>query len=262
MFDRRKDRKDIAGTAGPPAGTKPAEGGAQIPPMPSEAPPPGTQWSLQGSPEKGWWWIAAAAVGAIGSYLSAQQANKPRTGYTDQTTTQTPYREDLYGSDIEAILNMQRDLINRGPSYVGGANARPRYDFPMPNAAPPRMERSDEAMERARRDLAAFQAGGGQIDRGGGGDRSPSHETEEPQGALPDWVPANMKGGMASGTRGPRTFGGWTADELAEDPSRVRSLGERGGSKYLRYQERQGAGNGSEEMGSSLAYLRRMLGRA
>lgn len=64
-------------------------------------------------------WVAVAigggaVIGAAGSYLSAKESNKPKKGYTDQTTTQTPYKDDLYGPDIEAVLGYQRGLVQQG----------------------------------------------------------------------------------------------------------------------------------------------------
>lgn len=250
----RKDIPGSAGTSGPPASTKPTGGTTAIPPMPSEAPPPGTQWTLQGSPEKGWWWIAAAAVGAIGSYLSAQQQNKPRTGYTDQTTTQTPYREDLIRADIEAILNLQRGLVNQGPPQVSVGGRRTPVSYQSrPGSAPGPVQRFDQQQDQARRDLENWQAGGGQINRDGAGDRRPDIDTEEPRGELPDWAQTPRSKSRDPET-GERTFGGWTAAELEADPSRVGKLGGPGARKYDRYRRRK------DEMGS-LPYLRALFAK-
>jgi hypothetical protein len=136
-------RKDAPGAGAPPgdASTKPmgdSEDG--VPPMPSSAPPPGYQWQLQTGPDgrKFWTVVAVAAIGAIGSYLSARQANKPsaRTGYTDQTTTQSPYLAGMIQPDLEAILSYQRSLINQGPIYVGPEATWPQHRAPQPGFAP------------------------------------------------------------------------------------------------------------------------------
>lgn len=58
--------------------------------------------------------ITGAVIGAAGNYMSAKQSNKPKKGYTDQTTTQTPYKDDLYGPDIEAVLGYARGLVQQG----------------------------------------------------------------------------------------------------------------------------------------------------
>jgi hypothetical protein len=108
--------------------------------MPSSAPPPGYQWQLQTGPDgrKFWGVVIAAAIGAIGSYMQARQANKPsnRTGYTDQTTTQSPYLAGMIQPDLEAILSYQRSLINQGPIYVGPEATWPRYSSPQAGRAP------------------------------------------------------------------------------------------------------------------------------
>lgn len=61
-----------------------------------------------------WVAVGAAAVGAVGSYMSAKQANKPQKGRTDQTTTQTPYLDGVYEGDIYKVLDMQRQLASTG----------------------------------------------------------------------------------------------------------------------------------------------------
>lgn len=254
------------GAGGLPPSDKP---GADIPPPPTVPPPPGHEWRLQQDPNtKVWGWVIAAVIGAAGSYLSARESNKPRTGYTDQTTTQTPYREDLLESDIEAILNYQRELINQGPSYVGGPNARPQH-VAMPGRAPAAVPRADQRLEQARLDLANWQAAGGQRTDGISADR-PSHDADNPRPTSPvePWTPGSQYSkegaGAASMSVGaakkPRTFGGWTKDELAEDPSRISKLGTSGGRKYLRYQDRQGGANSDPEMMSALKYLRSLMG--
>lgn len=55
----------------------------------------------------------AALIGAAGSYLSAQQANRPRTTTTDQSSVQLPFLWGEQGgiaNDIGAILQRQREL--------------------------------------------------------------------------------------------------------------------------------------------------------
>lgn len=135
--------KDAPGAGSPPSGSSkptPDSTGGGVPPMPSTAPPPGYQYQLQTGPDgrKFWAVVAAAAIGAIGSYLSAREANKPsnRTGYTDQTTTQSPYLAGMIQPDLEAILNYQRSLVNQGPIYVGPEATWPQHRAPQPGYAP------------------------------------------------------------------------------------------------------------------------------
>lgn len=61
-----------------------------------------------------WVGLGTAAAGAISANQQAKAANKKKTTWTDQTTTQDPYRSDLYGPDIEAVLNYQRGLVQQG----------------------------------------------------------------------------------------------------------------------------------------------------
>lgn len=157
-------------------------------------------------PMRTWWAVGGAVIGAAGSYLGAKESNKPRNSWTDQTTTQTPYREDLYWSDIEAVLNMQRDMVNRGPVQVG-RNGELIYTA-NPGAAPNPTERRDQQLDRARQELADWQAGGGRRTGGGPGDRDiPGHE--DPGG--PEFGPGSgahlggagfTKSGTATGTGG------------------------------------------------------------
>lgn len=123
----------------PSSSTKPrGDQAGGVPPMPSTPPPPGYQYQLQTGPD-GWkWWqvVAMVAAGAISSYMSARQANKPRTGYTDQTTTQSPYLAGMIQPDLEAILSYQRSLINQGPIYVGPQSTWPQFHAPQPGRAP------------------------------------------------------------------------------------------------------------------------------
>lgn len=216
-----------------------------------------------------WWAVGAVAIGAIGSYQSARQANKPRSGYTDQTTTQNPYMADTIRPDIEAILNFQRQLINQGPNYVGDRRFWPTSPVaPQPGYAPPPMERTDARNARARANFEAWRAGGGQVDRdvlgdvtGSGGGRHGALDIErgdgghglagDPNGPLLEGGGGFFKASEADPGGAPRerTFGGWTAEELEADPTRVSKLGEPGARKYNRYRRRQG------EMGD-LSYLR------
>lgn len=132
--------KDTPG-AGSPTGVNSKPQGDQsgnTPPMPTTPPAEGYQWQLQTGPngQRKWVQLAIAAVGAIASYLSARQANKPRTGETDQTTTQSPYLSGMIQPDLEAILSYQRSLINQGPTYVGPQSTWPQYHAPQPGRAP------------------------------------------------------------------------------------------------------------------------------
>lgn len=136
----RKDAGGAGGAGAPPnSGSKPWENpSGDIPPVPSTPPPEGYQWQLQTDSRgrKFWGVVAAAVIGAVGSYLSARQANKPRTGYTDQTTTQSPYLAGMIQPDLEAILTFQRMLINQGPSYVGPQSTWPTQRASQAGFAP------------------------------------------------------------------------------------------------------------------------------
>jgi len=135
-----KDAGGAGGASGPPSnGSKPWENPeGDIPPTPSSPPPPGYEYRLQTGPDgrKFWGVVAAAAISAVGSYLSARSANKPRQGYTDQTTTQSPYLAGMIQPDLEAILSYQRALINQGPSYVGPQSTWPHFVSPQLGRAP------------------------------------------------------------------------------------------------------------------------------
>lgn len=79
-------------------------------------------------------WVAVAVgVGGavVGAYSSNQQAKAAKDaakagakGYTNQTTTQTPYGNEWFndpnGGDIQNLMNLQRGLIEHGPTYIGG----------------------------------------------------------------------------------------------------------------------------------------------
>lgn len=73
--------------------------------------------------------VGGAVVGAYGAHESAQAqkaaAKAGARGYTDQTTTQTPYGNewlnDPNGGDIQNLMNLQRGIIERGPTYIGGS---------------------------------------------------------------------------------------------------------------------------------------------
>lgn len=80
-----------------------------------------------------WVALAAAAVGAYSSYSSAQAANKPKKGVTDQTTTQTPYGSDQTGPDINAVLNYQRGIAQRGAPHLD-SHGNVYYD-PIPGVS-------------------------------------------------------------------------------------------------------------------------------
>lgn len=57
-------------------------------------------------------------IGAAGSYMSARQANKPRNGYTNSTSTQNPYMADNLNPGLEDIINIQRGLVDRGAPQI------------------------------------------------------------------------------------------------------------------------------------------------
>lgn len=113
-----------------------APGGA---PQPT-TPPPSQDAVWQFDQRQGKWaWVIPVVTALAGAYASRQQAqasNQPRTGVTNQTTTQNPYMNDLTQPDIIALLNLQRNLINQGPAQIGGPEAAPNYR-PQPGAAPP-----------------------------------------------------------------------------------------------------------------------------
>lgn len=77
--------------------------------------------------------VAVGVGGAVvGAYSSNQQAKAAKDaakagakGYTNQTTTQTPYGNEWFndpnGGDIKNLMNLQRGIIERGPTYIGGS---------------------------------------------------------------------------------------------------------------------------------------------
>lgn len=72
--------------------------------------------------------LAGVAASAYGSYSQSQNAKKiakaGQKGYTDQTTTQTPYGNEFFqdpgGGDVRNIMERQRAIIDQGPTYIGG----------------------------------------------------------------------------------------------------------------------------------------------
>lgn len=80
-------------------------------------------------------WIATLAGAAASAYAAHEQAsaaNKPRSGYTDQTTTQDPYGAELLQPDIEAVLAYQRAMAGQGaPQIDAHGNI---YYSPLPGA--------------------------------------------------------------------------------------------------------------------------------
>ncbi len=62
--------------------------------------------------------IVTAAAGAYAANRQASAANKPRTGYTDQTTTQNPYHAELIEPDLNDVLWRQRMLADQGIPQV------------------------------------------------------------------------------------------------------------------------------------------------
>jgi hypothetical protein len=183
--------KDAPGAGAPDSGsTKPDAdlSGGSIPPMPNSPPPEGYQWQLQTGPDgrKFWGVVAAVAIGAISSYLQARQANKPRTGYTDQTTTQTPYLSGMIQPDLEAILNYQRSLINQGPAYVGPEATWPQYRTPETRFAPGPVQAPYQYVHQPREDrnppgyTPPPFSGGGPGNQGGRGGAEPWGDPGEP----------------------------------------------------------------------------------
>lgn len=73
--------------------------------------------------------LAGAAVGAYGAYTNSKAqkdaAKAGAKGYTNQTTTQTPYGNEWFndpnGGDLQNLMNLQRGLIEKGPTYLGGS---------------------------------------------------------------------------------------------------------------------------------------------
>lgn len=69
-----------------------------------------------------WGMVAVAAGTAIAGAVSAKQgakaANKSKTSQTDQTTTQNPYAADRINPDIDAVLEYQRGVVQRGAPQV------------------------------------------------------------------------------------------------------------------------------------------------
>ncbi len=65
-----------------------------------------------------WWAVGTAVVGAVASKQQADAANKKKTSWTDQTTTQNPYFAGQMNPDIEEVLNYQRGLVQRGAPQI------------------------------------------------------------------------------------------------------------------------------------------------
>lgn len=62
--------------------------------------------------------VAGAVIGGIASKQSADAANKKKTTWTDQTTTQDPFFGGQMRPDIEEVLNFQRGLVQRGAAQL------------------------------------------------------------------------------------------------------------------------------------------------
>lgn len=114
--------------------------------------------------------IAGLAVAAYGAYAGSQQAkaaNKPKKGYTDQTTTQTPFGNEYFsdpnGGDINNLLTRQRALIEQGPAYVGGKGSGAPGGGGGARPAPPAGQRYNAAGK-----LVTPKNGGGATGGGGG----------------------------------------------------------------------------------------------
>lgn len=166
--------------------------------------------------------VASAVVGALGSRAAAQQANQPRNQYTDSTSTQTPYMWQNINPDLEAIINLQRQQIEAGPMYIGGPSAQPTRGTPIGQAGRSPLDGSVAANLRD----SGYQGGAP------GGDRP------------------GVRGGQGGGA----SFGGYSAAELANDPSKVARLGASARQKYQQYQASGGgasAGAGAASSGSN-----------
>lgn len=62
--------------------------------------------------------VVGALAGAYGASKNAKAANKTKTTQTNQTTTQDPYAADRINPDIDAVLEYQRGLAQRGAPQV------------------------------------------------------------------------------------------------------------------------------------------------
>lgn len=85
---------------------------------------------------KDWMDLVNAGLGAYAGYQNAQNANQSRTTTTNQTTTQNPFGINLIGPDIEAALDVQRQLMEQGPAHIGGRGTEPTYGWGAQSAAP------------------------------------------------------------------------------------------------------------------------------
>jgi hypothetical protein len=138
-------------------------------------------------------WVAvaiggSAVIGAVASNQSAKAANKKKTTQTDQTTTQTPYRDDLIGPDMESVLNYQRGLVSRGTPHVD-ARGNVTYDALPGGTAPPTLTNTSSPFGAGAKKPAV---GVGRINKQG------------------QWVPATGAGGTtpAPGAGAPSTPAG------------------------------------------------------
>lgn len=211
---RKNDPAGSGGTELPPPKPQPPGGGGGSPgSVPAGSGPPGPapagqewQWRTDpANPQKGWWVLAAAVVGGLLANQQARQANRGSSTYTDQSTTQAPYQEGMLLPDLEAILNFQRNLVNQGPAYVGGANARPQYAGQPGTAPAPNARATNQGV------VHGGGAGVGNINQQG--DIDPT-----------------------------KKFGGYTAAELQADPRKVAKLG---ANARKQWEAQGGGGGGS-----------------
>lgn len=206
-------------------------------------------------------WVAvaiggSAVVGAAGSYMSSKEANKPKTGKTDQTTSQTPYLNGWIEPDINAALQYQRGIIAQGAPQIGPGGQITYSHLPF----------GYEGGDQARANGGGGGAGGGQ---GIGGPKAmagrppvPPGGSERPDGRIMNaagqtiWTPPKAagsgsgskgKGGKAvTGAAGPTQPGG-KAPVNYQDPKQIfAQVAQRGldaGNTKTVAQGRAGIGN-------------------
>jgi hypothetical protein len=156
--------------------------------------------------------VAAAGASAYGARQQAQAANRSRNGYTDQTTTQNPYRGNDINHDIDNVLNFQRGMMQRGSPQV---DARGNvYYQTLPGYGSQYSSTPTDAAGNPYNPAAAAAPAGG----GGGGARPAAART----------------GGGGGGT-----YGGYTSAQLQADPSLINKLGATARQKWER--DRTGA---------------------
>jgi hypothetical protein len=143
----------------------------------------------------GWGEVVGGVIGALGSYASARQGNKPRNTTTNQTTTQTPYGQGLIAPGIEGVYNYATNLMQQGPRYIstgghggggGGGSATP--------VAHPHGGGGGGAAPVA---TQSATGGGGRRRGGGGGGAGAGAATGDPISSLSNQI---AQRGLAAGT--------------------------------------------------------------